>query len=232
MYYGTPPIITNGLVLNLDAANSLSYTSGSTTWNDLSGGRNNGTLVNGPTFNSANGGSIVFDGVNDYVGLGTLNLISTDFTINLWFNATTNTTKEHFIISLGYASDPSFLIAIDTNSGSTASLTAYYNSGGTITGRTISNTGVPNTSIINLCFIRQNGVNTPYINGVPQTSRIFSESISLVSSTYVLGWAIPRNKSTSYMQGNIYNSSIYNRALSASEVTQNYNALKGRFGLQ
>jgi hypothetical protein len=197
----------------------------------MSGFNNNGTLVNGPTFSSDGGGSIVFDGVNDYITLGTQNLISTDFTINLWFNATTNTTKEHFIISLGYASDPSFLIVIDTNSGSTASLTAYYNSGGTITGRTISNTGVPNTSIINLCFIRQNGVNTPYINGVPQTARIFNESVSLVSSTYVLGWAIPRNKASAYFQGNMYCASIYNRALSASEILQNYNATKARFGL-
>jgi hypothetical protein len=79
--------------------------------------------------------------------------------------------------------------------------------------------------------VRQNGVNTPYINGVPQTARIFNESVSLVSSTYVLGWAIPRNKASSYFQGNMYCASIYNRALSASEILQNHNATKARFGL-
>ena len=64
-----PNIITDGLVLYLDAANTKSYVSGSTTWTDLVG-LNNGTLINGPTFNSANGGSIVFNGVNNYVTLG------------------------------------------------------------------------------------------------------------------------------------------------------------------
>ena len=63
----SPKIVTDGLVLCLDAANSKSIVSGSTTWNDLSRGGNNGNLVNGPTFNSGNGGSILFDGVDDYV---------------------------------------------------------------------------------------------------------------------------------------------------------------------
>jgi hypothetical protein len=114
-------IVTNGLVLYLDAANRISYVSGSTAWNDMSGFSNNGTLVNGPTFNTGDGGSIVFDGVNDYITLGTQNLISTDFTINLWFNATTNTTKEHFIISLGYSNNPSFLITQDTQNNGESS---------------------------------------------------------------------------------------------------------------
>ena len=63
----SPKIITDGLVLYLDAANPYSYVSGSTVWNDISRGGNNGTLINGPTFSSANNGSIVFDGTNDYV---------------------------------------------------------------------------------------------------------------------------------------------------------------------
>ena len=63
----SPKIVTDGLVLYLDAANPNSYVSGSTSWRDISRGGNNGTLVNGPTFNSANGGSIVFDGVDDNI---------------------------------------------------------------------------------------------------------------------------------------------------------------------
>ena len=62
-----PTIVTNGLVLALDAGDRNSYVSGSTTWFDLTG-VNNGTLVNGPTFNTGSGGSIVFDGSNDYCG--------------------------------------------------------------------------------------------------------------------------------------------------------------------
>jgi hypothetical protein len=61
----SPKIVTDGLVLYLDAANSKSYVSGSTTWSDLSRGGNNGTLTNGPTYSSAKGGIIILDGSND-----------------------------------------------------------------------------------------------------------------------------------------------------------------------
>ena len=67
MYYG-PRIVSNGLVLCLDAANKRSYPGTGTTWTDLSGNSNNGTLTNGPTFSAGNMGSILFDGTNDYVG--------------------------------------------------------------------------------------------------------------------------------------------------------------------
>jgi len=82
-------IVTNGLVLALDAADRNSYISGSTTWRDLTSNSFNGTLTNGPTFNSANGGSIVFDGVDDYAPLtGTINLGNT-FTILSWIKLST-----------------------------------------------------------------------------------------------------------------------------------------------
>ena len=81
--------MTNGLILSLDAANTKSYQSGSTTWFDKSGNAKNGTLTNGPTFNSENGGSIVFDGVNETINLGTGNtfLPLPQFTIDIWFKS-------------------------------------------------------------------------------------------------------------------------------------------------
>ena len=226
-----PNIVTNGLVLNLDAINPNSYPQSGTIWYDTSGNNNNGTLTNGTAW-TPNGSqtSFSFDGVDDYVTLGTQTLVTNDFSLNMWFNSTSNVEKEHFIISFGYSSNPSFLITQNTNNNGQCNLQSYYVANGITTGRVITST-FPNTSLINLSFVRQNGVNTAYINGVPQTSTIFTESITFGSLTYVLGWAIPRNKAGSYMQGNIYNCSIYNRALSASEVLQNYNALKTRFGL-
>ena len=83
--YAFGKIITDGLVLCLDAADRNSYVSGSTTWFNMAG-TNNGTLTNGPTFNSANGGSIVFDGVNDFVTL--TRLVQDDFTLSCWFKTT------------------------------------------------------------------------------------------------------------------------------------------------
>ena len=69
---GGPNVVYNGLVLYLDAANNKSYVSGSTSWNDLTSNQNVGTLTNGPTFNTGSGGSIVFDGVDDYVDCGNI----------------------------------------------------------------------------------------------------------------------------------------------------------------
>ncbi len=73
-YYGN--IVKDGLVLLLDAAKKDSYPGSGTLWRDVSGNGNNGTLTNGPIFNSNNGGSVVFDGSNDYVPLTTSNLLS------------------------------------------------------------------------------------------------------------------------------------------------------------
>jgi hypothetical protein len=86
MFVG-PNIITDGLVLALDAGSKKSYSGSGTTWKDLSGNGNNGTLVNGPTFDSGNGGSIVFDGFNDLttvVGAGKTNY-SQSFSMGTWF---------------------------------------------------------------------------------------------------------------------------------------------------
>ena len=85
-----PNTVTDGLVLYLDAANVKSYASGSTSWNDLVG-TNNGTLVNGPTFSRANGGSIVFDGTNDTTNFGNiLNIGLNSLTISCWVKFTTS----------------------------------------------------------------------------------------------------------------------------------------------
>jgi len=81
MIHGPQPIVTNGLVLALDAANQKSYVSGSTTWIDLSGNNNTGTLTNGPTYSPLNNGSIVFDGTNDLMLTSTV----TNFkSIGMW----------------------------------------------------------------------------------------------------------------------------------------------------
>jgi hypothetical protein len=83
-----PKIVTNGLVLNYDAGQQNSYSGSGTTWTDLSGRGNTGTLTNGPTYSSANGGSIVFDGVDDYVNIGSQSLVgsgTSPFSVELWF---------------------------------------------------------------------------------------------------------------------------------------------------
>ena len=82
-FHYSPKIVTDGLEFYIDAANPKSFVDGNTTWNDLSRSGNNGTLTNGPTFDSANGGSISFDGVNDYVDMGAINF-GQIYTLNIW----------------------------------------------------------------------------------------------------------------------------------------------------
>jgi hypothetical protein len=86
--YAGPEINESGLVLCLDAGNTKSYPGSGTTWTDLSGNGNTGTLVNGPTYSSANGGSIVFDGSNDYIQTNfnySLTSSNTEFTCAAWY---------------------------------------------------------------------------------------------------------------------------------------------------
>ena len=90
----SPRIVIDGLVLALDAGNTKSYSGSGTAWTDTVGG-NHGTLTNGPTFSSLNGGSIVFDGTNDYVQVSAssdLNFGTGNFTIEGWFNKGATTT--------------------------------------------------------------------------------------------------------------------------------------------
>lgn len=72
----SPRAVTNGLILSLDAANTRSYPGSGTVWTDLSRSGINGTLTNGPTFNTANGGNIVLDGTDDYVNCSNSSTIS------------------------------------------------------------------------------------------------------------------------------------------------------------
>lgn len=94
----SPKIVTNGLVLYLDAANQKSYPGSGTTWTDLSGNGNTGTLTNGPTFSANNNGGIVFDGANDYVSISnssSLNITGRNITIEVIFKSNDLASSQH-----------------------------------------------------------------------------------------------------------------------------------------
>jgi hypothetical protein len=226
-------IVTNGLVLYLDASNTKSYVSGSTTWNDVSRSGNNGTLVNGPTFNSENGGSIVFDGTNELVqGSGISNI--TAFTISIWFKMTGpgSTGGVNIIYNSLFginSGNRRILVSNSTNTGETEGRIlvqmggSNYFSDNNSSGLTITN------SWNNVVYTFSSNVATLYINGIIQTTQSNS-SVTFPDDNIYLG--AYNNPITAYaMKGNISQSSVYNRALSASEVLQNYNATKSRFGL-
>jgi hypothetical protein len=241
-------IVTNGLVLYLDAANRISYVSGSTAWNDMSGFNNNGTLVNGPTFNNGDGGSIVFDGVNDYVDCGDTvgNFGTSDFTINFFFKTSTSTTPSTFIAkSIGGnpTTDYGWLI----NNGSSATnlgfaIATVAGSWGTTGSYSIQTSGANiRNGVWQMATVvgsRTQADVSIYLNGINQTLQSYVgkaafSTVGNVTNTQYL--AIGSESDTGSFQyaisANIPIVQIYNRALSAQEVLQNYNATKARFGL-
>jgi hypothetical protein len=212
-------------VLYLDVANIRSYVSGSTIWNDISRGGNNGTLVNGPTFNSANGGSIVFDGTNDYTILNFINPFQE--TIIVWVKSNTATWNQDGWISSSRRQNGHI---IHPNIGTTNVGVYILNSGavatliGTITPSSITSP--------NMYCMTTNGSNSHkiYLNGSLQTTNTTSitRTLSPTSQTYEIA---KDDTVARYGNGTYYNVLRYNRELSASEVLQNYNATKTRFGL-
>ena len=225
----SPKVVTEGLVLYLDAANTKSYVSGSTTWNDISRTGANGTLINGPTFNSGNGGSIVFDGVDDYCNLpSSLPRLYGTFTISLWVNPariSIPTTSQSLITtdwSVGflnymiYQTNDKFNTVIGNGTSSDPIMT--------------SNTTLIANTWYNLVLVCNGTSHIMYING--NSDVIQNGAYSGVLTSNVRNLATDNVGSVGYFfQGNISNTLWYNRALTAQEIQQNYNATRTRYGL-
>jgi hypothetical protein len=219
----SPKIVTDGLVLALDAGNVKSYPGSGTTWLDKSGFGNNGTLINGPTFNSGNGGSIVFDGVDDYVNLGTIGT-----SIPSYFT---------WQIIVKPISFPSRLIWTRNNGNSGIWLNLDSSSAqftiGQILDYFISGTFSLNI-VYFLNYVIDNDQWKMYVNGSLLNSINISTQRTQSDNVYVSGVILNNDgtlRSGTFSSQSTYSISYYNRALSASEVLQNYNATKGRFGL-
>jgi hypothetical protein len=232
----SPKIVTDGLVLYLDAANQYSYVSGSTSWNDISRGGNNGTLTNGPTYNSANGGSIVFDGVNDYVNCGNvLNFERTDkFTFSFWVYASSLSTFRPLISKMD-STFKGYFMGLETN-GSIVFILRNTPTTNNIFLRTDPSKIFTNTwyNIV----ATYDGTSTAegvflYINNVSQSKVITHSNLTTsIQTTYGLNIGARTAPGTEgYFLGNFAFTQIYNRDLTPAEISQNYNATKTRFGL-
>jgi hypothetical protein len=208
-----PSIITDGLVLALDAANPNSYPGTGTTWNDLSGNGNNGTLVNGPTFYSGNAGSIVFDGANDLVNIPSAIITSgSNFSVSFFMYPLS---RMNYNQGIG--------TAWGFFSFHTTSVGAVY-AGTDISNRLTPSQLPSNTLLLNtwqcFSFVYNNPIGFFYKNG----SLLASKSMNTTAT-----W--PAFVLATTLHGNISNLQIYNRALTPQEVQQNYNATKGRYNL-
>ena len=221
-------IVTNGLVLNLDAAQLRSYPTTGTAWTDLSGTSNNATLTNGPTFNSANGGSIVFDGTNDYApSANTFTL--TEATFISWVNQ--NGSQPNFTGILFSRTSDAAASGLGTSYQFTTNQLGYIWNGAVNTYSWGSGLIIPTSAWCMVAITVTATSATGYLckaSGITSATNTVSHSSSLTKfeigrDSYSLGGR--------YFKGNIAQSLLYNRALSSTEITQNFNAVKSRFGL-
>jgi hypothetical protein len=235
-FYGKSGIITNGLIIQLDAANTASYPGTGTSWNDLSGNGYNGTLVNGVGYTTNNGGVLVFDGVNDYVSVN----------VNSWIRTLSSAyTFNSFLCYNGSSAGgaPYSLMTFPNDSNNNDGFWQHLNLGNwlwrtedNIAGEYGGNVEAPST------FTNGNWYHVATV--VKTNSLSFYRNGALVANISTnFNWNYLRTDQTAYvyigtgygelyaMNGSIGNFSMYNRELSAAEIQQNFNAIRGRYGI-
>jgi len=228
-------IVTDGLVLNLDAGFTPSYPKNGTTWYGLTNNNYNGDLINGPTFTTDSGGGLLFDGFNDRVNtnISESNWATKSFTISSffkWGSGGSNANYSFFELAgsggtnWGLVHVPRtysfyFYWINNSNNGGHVAYSDYIQDNVTLN-VTITFNGVGGTSQSTLYDNTKIYINGSEISHTPAGSA----GVNANSTLYVGGLNYP-------MKGNIYNFLYYNKVLTSDEVLQNYNAQKGRFGL-
>ena len=221
-------IVSSGLAVNLDAAQKRSYIGSGTTWTDLSGSNNNGTLINGATFNSGNGGSIFTDGINQYITTPYFGSATGSFTFSTWFK-NDNLSEQKILLTRGRdtrGNGWSLAITISTGGNALALIT---NTLGITNVVTSSNTLSINTWYYVTGLWTSGSSIKIYVNGVLRgTTNTSSTNLRTSTDGWVMGSV---DASSNFTSGYTACAEIYSRALSDTEILQNYNAKKSRFGL-
>ena len=216
-------IVTDGLVLYLDAANTKSIVSGSTRWNDLSRSNSNGRLLNGPIFDSGNGGGIIFDGGDDYVSFPSNISLTNKITVEVWVNLNSTTRNVGWILGR----EQSYRLIYTPNSFTWACATsnnAWYTSGTNINADSLATSGM-----YQVVGTYDGANNKIYVNGVLINTGVPISGNILNIGTYNLFKTDASN--VDYGKGKLYLHRFYNRTLSSEEILQNFNTTKKRFNL-
>ena len=232
-----PNVVMDGLLFYVDASNDKSFVGSGTTWKDLSSNELDNTIAGRPTYETANGGGFVFDGADDYAQRPndtTFNSIN-EFTFNFWVKYASGNNFTSLIGKprAGYADALRIGYTADTT-------TLFYSLQGTTR---CSNTSVTlsTTEFTNICFVQNPSESSNpdktkfYINGTAISNESSGYALTSVDApTHPLiigGWRQGYGSVGATWKGNMNIVQMYNRALSAGEVLQNYNQLKSRFGL-
>ena len=244
--FAGPDISESGLVLALDAGNLKSYNAGisTTTWTDLSGNGNTGTLTNGPTYSSANGGSLVFGSTNDYAELSassSFNFSTGNFSIECWFNISGNSglngngVRDACLFNCGNITNVNIIflhLVISGDSSTTGTGFYLYKNQGGVVGQT--QTVSISQNAWHQVVVSKIGTSLNFYLDNSQVGSTITDSNAWGSSTSNSRIAT-LNSTGSYadnFQGSISVVRIYNgKGLTAAEIQQNFNALRGRFGI-
>jgi hypothetical protein len=234
--HGTPTgVLSNGLILQIDAGNVLSYPGSGNLWKStVSSIQNNGTLTNSPSFNLSNGGNIVFDGVNDYVALP-LNFFNHDagtpFTVSIWFRTTVaggtlfgqqNTTNP--------SSASGYVPAIYINTNGKIVTSCFW--GGSTSNITVSSASVNDGNWHNITVTFASGSHKTYLDGIligtiSKTQTTYSSNYYyFLGAGYSAFWPLV---SGFYFNGRVGYMSFYNVELTSAQISQNYNSLSYRY---
>lgn len=241
-----PQIATNGLVLALDAGNPKSYPGSGTTWTDLSGRGNNGTLTNGPTYSSSNGGSLILDGTNDYISNINPNLseaqVEGNLTYEYWLHPTqsiyasfTQSTTGTDYFSPGTSQGLANQTEYKYNNQTFAAFQFCFGTNGFVAGAHNNGYAPPflvdyqsYSGISHLVVIKNVYGCSYYVNGVFKKTSTQSKILGVVPD-------LVTSNDTQYFgrffKGNVYSYKLYNRALTAAEIQQNFNATRSRYGI-
>jgi len=224
------PIIPSNLVLNLDAGNPSSYPTTGTTWYDLSGSGHTTTLINGPTYSSSNGGSIVFDGVNDYANVLRTGLtFGSNFTWNMWFKTDKTTDNQRIFANWNFSDVVGYVFVWQINGGQLDG--NIRNTDGLNILPSFSATTISASTIYNWAITWEASTKTAkvYLNGTLNQTLV--SSLSNVNIQVPLGtnMTLAQSDGGDYLDGNIYNIQAYSKTLTSTEVSDLYSYYVTRY---
>ena len=223
----SPSIVTTGLVMWLDAANRRSYSGSGTAWNDVSGTGNNGTLLNGVSYESTNNGTLVFNGTDQYSSVpqsATNNITSNQITFGSWCFPTISNKYQHMVVK-NVSESRQYGMWLSQNGTSQIFRNLY----GVVAQTNVSISTNWGVNVWNYIILVYNGSTIKiYLNGNEVFSEAATGNIVTTSSNVNIGG---EPSQAFFFSGKISNAIIYNQALSASQVLQNFNAYRGRYGV-
>lgn len=222
-----PSIVKDSLAASHDVANIKSYSGTGTEIKDLSGNSKTGTTVSAPTYSTANGGIFTFNGTNQAVSMGNLGTFYTLGTVGFWMRSSSVISSKNVLHTNYTGTGNNVGVRFEQTTGGTFAVVVG-NDAGTYNGYTLTTTLAANTwYYVTTTWNKTANTLVAYLNGAQVVSTAHTNWATTMAAVYYgVGF-----DSTRFFSGSIARVQFYNKVLSASDVKQNFNAIRGRFGI-